>query len=169
MQIFTEEQILDQGFRARVIKDINGTWNKRRKREMRKRHEVLKDNTVKYVIEKLIQEGMLPQTIALMENRAANISVCRKIIEKLARCYNGGAQRDAGGEVPNQQISDLAVLMEMDQKMKKADKYSELFKNCAVMVIPEVCEKDESGKDTYRLKTRVLGPWQYDVIENAKD
>lgn len=169
MKLFSETQILDENFRALCIREIQSNTNKRRKREAMKRYEILKDNTVKYVVEKLQNEGLLPETVRLMENRAANISICRKVIEKLARCYSGGVIRDGGGDLQNVQIADMSGLLDIDGKMKKSDKYRKLFRNCFVQVVPEKVEIDKEGKEKYRLKMKVYGPWQYDVIESSQD
>jgi hypothetical protein len=168
MKMFSEEQLLDIKFRVKVIKEINGGASKGRKREAIKRHEVYKDQTVKWVLEKLQAEGLKKQTLMIMQNRASNISICRKVIEKLSRCYNNGVTREAGTEAENILISEMARLLDLDEKMKKCDRYLNLFKNVFPMVVPELCYQLGDVK-RYRLKIKTLMPWQYDVIEDARD
>lgn len=168
MKMFSEDQLLDKKFRVKVIKEISGGANKGRKREAVKRHEVYKDQTVKWVLEKLQAEGLKTQTLTIMQNRAANISICRKVIEKLSRCYNQGVTREAGSEAENILVSEMAQLLDIDEKMKKCDRYLNLFKNVFPIVIPELSFQKGDVKK-YRLKIKTLMPWQYDVIEDARD
>lgn len=169
MKLFREEQILDLAFRQKVIEEITSGENLARKEEALKRHEIYRDNTVKWVIKQLEREGLKPETIAMMSNRAANISVCRKIVNKLARCYMGGVNRTAESDETTQQIDQLSRLLCLDQKLKKADRYRELFRNNLVQIIPEYCAIESREVQKYKLKPRVLAPWQYDAIEDWYD
>ena len=76
MKLYSDEQLLDEGFRKKVIENLSGQKNEARKREMKKRHEVYKDMTVKWVIQKLKDERLKDSTLQLMANRAANVSIC---------------------------------------------------------------------------------------------
>jgi hypothetical protein len=162
MRLVSDEQILSLEIRQQVIKEILGPENTQRKVDMLKRHEVYRDRTKKWVVDALRREALQPQTIELMTNRAGNVSVCRKIINKLARSYMGGVNREAPDEASTAAIEELVRLMDWNAKMKKADRYRQLFKNCMIQVIPEY----ESLGQTC-LTQRVLAPWQYDVIESG--
>lgn len=235
MKLLNEDQILDEGFRKSVIKEILSPENVGRKKESFKRYEIYKDKARKYVIESLTAEGLGEETLKQMENRAANISICRKVINKLARTYSGGVIRETvkpedlaamakaapkpgvtedqtkvaevsdeqpqdtstqepeldqdpleapegGAEAPVEgeviespvvnatdlQISELARLLCFDEKMKKGDRYRELQKNMLFQVVPERIT-DEGEDPAYKLVLRTLLPWQYDVIEDARD
>ncbi len=168
MKIFNEDQILDPQFRAKVLDQIRQDSNQKRKREAKKRHEVYKDDTVKYVLLKLQNEGLSKDTVQLMENRAANVSICRKVIAKLARAYKGGVVRDTGNEVLNEKINYICDLLDFDSKQKKCDRYLHLFKNVISGIVPEPCF-DDPGVLKYRLKKKILAPWQYDVLEDHRD
>jgi hypothetical protein len=167
MKLLNESDILNKEFRLKVIKFIQSGANQARKREMKKRHDVYKDETSKWVIQKLKSEGLKESTVKLMENRASNISICRKVVDKLARCYNGGVQRESGSETGNEIVARITEYLEFDQKQKKVDRYRKLFKTALSLIVPE--EKLEFGKDVYGLKKRTLSPWQFDVLEDAKD
>lgn len=170
-RIINDAEILDQRVRAKIIKEIAGTENAARKQEAQKRQEIYKDNTKKWVIEALSQEGLLPQTLAQMANRASNISICKKIIDKLARCYLGGVSRVASVEGEQQQVDDLAKLLKLNAKNKKADRFRELHRNTMVQVIPvkDLDASEESGSDKFSIEYRVFSPWHYDVIEDYYD
>lgn len=170
-KLLTDEQILDLSFRQKIIKEITESENTTRKAEAQKRHEIYKDNTRKWVIESLAREGLKQATLETMANRAANISVCKKVIDKLARCYVGGVQRTATPESAQPQVDNLAKLLELNTKNKKADRFRELFKNTVVQPIPvkNVIESERAGIDKFDLEYRVYAPWQYDVIEDYYD
>lgn len=171
MKLHKEEQILDPVFRQKVIKEMMGSENLERKKEHMKRYEIYKDKTKQWVTKYLENEGLKPETVAQMSSRAANISLCRKVVDKLARTYAGAVERDGGDEIVTEQVSDLSRLLKFDEKMKKSDRYLELHRNNLIQVVPEPTgESDpDSEKNKYRLKMRVLAPWQYDVIEDAND
>lgn len=165
MKLLNEDQLLIKEFRVQVIKEIRSDWNKARKTEAKKRHEVYKDNTVKYVMEKLKREIKKAETLSLMENRASNISIGKKIINKLGRVYSGGGiKRETGNELSDIQVQEIAKLMNFDQKMKKADRYTRLFKNCLPWIYPDYVKDGE-----YRLCQKVYSPWQFDVLESPNE
>lgn len=162
-KLINEDQLLDLAFRKLVIEEITGSENRQRKtRELRK-YEIYKDNTRKWVIESLTRE-LSPETVAQMENRASNISIARKIVDKLARSYVGGVERKVEDKTSQSSIDELGRLLEVNAAMKKGDRYLELFKNTMVQVIPE---KIDVLLEKYRLKLRVLPPFMYDVIEDV--
>lgn len=164
MKIFNEEQILDPGFRKMVIKEIKGPENVSRKNEALKRYEIFKDNTKKWVLESLEDEGLREDTLKLMKSRASNISIAKKIIKKLARAYTNGVEREVDGS--SDAIETLAKELDMNSKMSKADQYVQLQKNVLVGCMPiENSVESYEGKDVYDLQLKVLDPHQFDVIE----
>lgn len=170
MNIYSEDQILDPVFRKQVLKEIEDTENQARKAEYLKRYECYKDQTNKYVTQGLVAEGLKPETIAQMSNRGGNISICRKVVNKLARTYSGGVQRLADPEIAQEAVDDLSRLLSFDQRMKKGDRYRELQRNSMLMIAPEL-DSHESTPEVprFKLKFSVLAPWQYDVLEDCHD
>lgn len=168
MKLISEEQLLDPDVRKLIIDEINLDNNLRRKNEALKRHEIFKDNTLKYVLKKLENEGLKKDTLILMSNRASNISICKKIVQKLARAYQEGVSRETGDDNLNQQISLLSLLLDFDNQMKKVDRYLRLQRNCLPWVMPEKCS-GVNEPDSWILKMKVLGPWQYDAVDNVRD
>lgn len=166
--IFTDEkQILDKDFRAQVIKEIVlGQENIARKNAMLRRHEIYRDKNSKWVMNAIEKEGFKAVTVEQMRNRASNISIARKIVNKLARTYVGGVDREAADETSQVSIDLLADELDFDTKMKKSDRYRQLFKNTMVFPVP-VLSAREPGK--YKIIMRVLAPWEYDVIEDPND
>lgn len=179
MREFTgQDQILDEGFRAEAIKEIvYNEENRERKSQMLRRHEIYRDKNKKWVMHSIEREGFKPETIAQMQNRATNISVCRKIVNKLAQTYMGGVERMAGEPTikegkkiqPPSQLSLDSWVDELDfnTNMKKVDRYLRLFRNTLAGIIP--VKEEYNGLTAYRLAFKVLAPWEYDVIEDPCD
>lgn len=165
MKIYQEEQILDFDYRVKVIKEILGQENIDRKFQALKRYDIYKDNTKKWVIEKLHQEGLKEQTISSMENRASNISICKKIINKISRAYSFGVERRVENETSQFQIDELYKKLDWNTNLKKTDRYLNLFKNNITGIVPVINREKSIDKPVYELSFKVLSPWQYDVIE----
>lgn len=165
-----ESQILDEGIRAKIIKEIlDGGESFRRKSHFLKKHEIYRDKNKKWVIESLQKEGLRSETIAQMSNRASNISIARRIVNKLARNYVTPPGRSVqSGEDAIEAWTDE---LDFNTKMKKADRYRELFRNTLVQVVPTKDTRESllTNKDKYRLNVKILPPWSYDVIEDEND
>lgn len=164
MRIFSDNDILNQSFRKQVIDEIKSDANRARKREALKRQECYRDNTLKYVLKSLEEMGLKGDTIKLMQTHASNISIVKKVVNKKARAYRGSITRSADKEVTTAQVMALAGLLGMNEKFKKADRTTELQNNSIVFCLPEPTPE---GK--IRLRASVLGPWQYDVIEDGRN
>lgn len=172
MMLETEEDVLKEDFRIAILKEIEGRENLHRKAESMRRYDIYKDKIKKYVVEGLKKEGLLQKTVDQMANRCANISIARKIVNKLARAYSAGVQREVVNEdtgkaidTDTKLIEDYAKLIKFDEKMRKGDRFRELQKNMLFQVVPEQIGDAEE----YRIALRTLSPWHYDIIEDAKD
>ncbi len=164
MRIFTEADVLDQGFRAKVISEIKSQSNQARKREALKRQECYRDNTIKHVMKSLKELGLKHDTLNVMQNHASNISIVKKVVNKKARSYRGQVIRSAGDDVVTTQVTALAAALGLNDQLKKADAVTELQNNSALFILPE-----RTPEGRARLRATVLGPWQYDVIEDARN
>lgn len=169
MRLTNQDQILVEDIRKKIIEEISQPENVQRKQEFLKRYEVYKDQTKKYVLKGLKDEGLREETIAQMSNRAGNISICRKIVNKKARAYSGGVQRQTENNDVQNQINELGRLLSFDQRMKKGDRYTELHKNAQLLIVPELEDDSDVEAKKYRLKFSVLAPWKYDVVEDYYD
>lgn len=166
MMLVNEDQILDQGFRFKVLKEISSQENIDRKKKDFKKYEIFKDKYLPYIADRLRSEGLKEETVSLMLNRASNIAFARKIVNKLSRAYNAGVTRSAEQEGLTTKIEEYAKLLYLNKMMKKADRYRELYKIAMLQVYPEKCYEDD---ELYKICVRILSPWQYDVIEDYKD
>lgn len=93
IQIKQEIDVInDPALRKRIIEEINGPENIRRKNEAYRRHLCYKDRTSHFVIQELLKQ-FDDDTVREMNYSLSNISIGRKIIDKLARVYSNGVQR----------------------------------------------------------------------------
>ena len=168
MRMFSEEQLTDIKFRKSVIDEILGGENTRRKQEHKKRYDLYKDKTYLYVRDLFAARGLRKETVAEMTTFLNNLSIYKKVINKLARSYSGGIDRDFGED--SERLSELYKLTAIDKTMRKADRYRESHKNCFVSVLPFLDHGESTDEaPRYRLKTKVYAPHEYDVIEDHED
>lgn len=170
-KLFNESDILNEDFRKKIIDEITKDQeNQSRKGESLRRHEIYRDKNSKWVMSAIEKEGFKPTTVAQMRNRASNISVCRKIINKLASTYVGGVQREAEEKSDQESLDALVKTLEVNRKMKKSDRYRQLQKNTMIQIVPvlDSAESTPEGKK-FNVLIKNLAPWEYDVIEDPYD
>lgn len=168
MLIQNESEILKEEVRIKIIEEMNLPENKQRKDEMYMRYEVYKDRTWKYVVAKML--AMLDmKTVQEMAYAISNISICKKIISKLARVYANGVERTVvdANDKPNEdltkQVQKLAKILNFNSAMKKTNRAYKRDKNTMFYVRPIKIN------DKYDLKPMPLYPYQYDVVEQPDD
>lgn len=168
MKLKNEDQILNHHFRKQVIHEITANENTDRKNKALRRHECYRDMTKKWVIERLHHENLKDETIRMMEQRAANISIVKKVVNKLARVYSGGVVREHEDEQVQDKLLQLQKLLNLDNTVRKANRWEELHKNAMLQVVPEVSTRASrnTGREIMKHSVRALAPWQYDVIED---
>lgn len=171
MKLISEDQILDLGFRELVISEmIDGHENLSRKHQELRKHEIYRDRNQKWVMQALAHEGYKDVTLARMRNRASNISICRKIVNKLAQTYVGGVKRLVEDKQSQESIDLWTDELDVDTRFKKLDRYRQLFKNTRAHIVPVPVEFDDKGIPIlFKMVMRILAPWEYDIIEDAHD
>ncbi len=168
MRVKSEIEILDQETRVQIINEIKGSENSSRKNAAYKRYLCYKDQTKQFVMEHLLQQ-FDQSTVNEMSYAIANISLIRKVVDKLARVYSHGVTRViSGDEESTMNMSKLEKELEFNSQIKKTNKFLKLQKNIAVYVKP--CPYiEEDGTEKYRLKVEPLNPYLYDVVEDYND
>lgn len=171
MKIKNETDILEKGFRNKIIVEILGQENEHRKLMELRKHEVYRDMTRKWVVLGLLNEAFKKDTVARMENRATNISICRKIVNKLAQTYTGGVTRKVRDDNSQVSIDLLSIELDINTRLKKSDRYRQLFKNTTVQVVarPNTAASKQAETAKFDIAVKVLAPWEYDVIEDSFD
>lgn len=146
--------ILDIEVRKKIIDDILGEENKRRKVESFRRLDIYKKNQRKYILER-IQKDLSPTTVANMRT-FTSINFTQKIVNAKASIYKNPPERTFANaqEREQKQIEELYKYALVDVKLKKANRYFKLEDQAAVQILP----KDGC------LHLRVLAPHHFDVI-----
>ena len=163
MKLNKEEDLLSLKFRQQFLASIASVDNVARKKEAKKRYEIFKDNSKKFVLEAMAKESKDGKNIIPeIESRASCISFCRKIIDKKAMVYKNPIERSFKNQ---EQLDAVVDLLNVDTVLKKANKYVELFKNTLIHVFP--WQDMITGK--YNISLRVLAPYDYDVLEDSNN
>lgn len=168
MRIKNQDEILDIGVRKKIIEEIECSENSDRKSESFKRHMVYKDKTDYWVLD-LLERQFDKQTVYEMSYAISNISLVRKIVDKLARVYSSGVTRAV---VINNQpateytdnIQKIERILNVNSKQKTLNRYLKLHRNAACYIKP--CP-DENGD--YSILLQPLAPHLYDVVEDYYD
>lgn len=92
VMITSEADLLSIEKRKALIDEFAGAANQRRKADAFKAYECLKDKTINYVYDLLTKE-FEPDTVAEMQYAMTNVSILRKVIDKLAKVYANGVKR----------------------------------------------------------------------------
>jgi hypothetical protein len=92
VKIKSETDLLNIETRKALIDEFAGAPNQRRKAEAFKAYECLKDKTINYVYD-LLTKQFEPDTVAEMQYAMTNVSILRKVIDKLAKVYANGVKR----------------------------------------------------------------------------
>lgn len=168
MRIKTEQDILKLEVRKAIIDEIKGSENQARKHEAYKRYLCYKDKTKDFVTEQLLKQ-FDQTTVEEMQYCVANVSLVRKIIDKLARVYNNGVKREIiNDEQATENLHSLEKELDFNSQIRTANKFLKLQKNLAFYVKPcPVYQADGSFK--YKIKLDPLNPYLYDVIEDYYD
>lgn len=171
ISLFNDEQILNEGFRKKIIAEINGTENVERKRRAAACWEIWRDQVRGFVLDRLKAQGFLPETLAVMNQRASNVNLFKKIVSKKARSYSKGVDRSVpDDQTATKDIEVVATEMDLTGAMKKADRYRKAARNCLVYIYPEMKQDPaDATKMAMGLCTKVFFPHLYDAIPDAKD
>jgi hypothetical protein len=168
MRIQNEEELLNRDVRKRIIDEIIAPENQARKDKAYKRYRIFKDMTKEFVISELMKQ-FSKKTVDEMSFSISNISLVRKIVDKLSRVYSGGVAREIpGSEEETKSLEAIADEICINQSMKKANRLLKLHKN--ILVMPKPCpETYQDGSKSYDIKLDVLSPYLYDVVEDYYD
>lgn len=170
--IKTESDLLNEGNRAKIMEAIKSSENKARKDSAYKRYEVYKDRTFRYVAEKMLL-WFDRETVGEMAYAISNISLERKIVDKLARVYSQGVTRTVGKDdaTPDdklsQDVEELAKLLKMNTAMKKTNRAYKRDKNAMAYIKPYKCI--ENNQEMWDIEICTMFPYLYDVIQDPNN
>lgn len=124
--ITSEDDILREEVRKAMIDHWLSPKNQDRKREAFRAYECLKDKTNNYVMDLLLKQFEI-QTVVEMQYAITNISILRKVIDKLAKVYANGAKRTMPKEEKKPAkkpgiLSKIGAALGMGEKPAPTDK-----------------------------------------------
>ena len=165
MRIKSERELLNQDIRKQIINEILSDENQKRRKNAYKRFKLLKDETAHFVKIELLKQ-FSNQTVERMSYAISNISIFRKIIDKLSRVYSYGVERKINNnELETKKLQSISKKISMNKKMKTTNKYLKSSKNACVYIKP--CKFiDIEGDERWYPKLEVLNPHLYDVVED---
>lgn len=168
MRIKNESDFLNPAIRAQLIGEIESFENQARKFSAYKRYQCYKDKTKNYVVELLLRQFDY-ETVEEMRYALSNISIVKKVIDKLARVYSNGVERSVeDDEAATENVQKLTKLLDVNTAVKKANRFLKLHKNVDLFVKP--CPVyDINNKESWAVKLEVLQPFLYDVVEDYYD
>lgn len=168
MMLFKESDVLNEDFRKKVLQEIKGAENQARKERQYIRYQIYHDQVARYTIDLLAKQFDL-STIEEMRVSLTNVSLCRKIIDKLARVYSYGVERVLKSKRDQKKFDEFLKDINATSKMKKANRYLELHNNIWITLLPKP-NKDALGNViSYDLKLSIVPPFLFDVIEDYDD
>lgn len=169
MRIKTENEILDPVIRKRIIEEIKGQENQLRKNEAYKRHVCYKDGVKHYVVDFLLRQ-FEASTVQEMRYALSNISIVKKVVDKLARVYSNGVERAiTNSEEDTEKLKDIEKKLDVNSAMKKANRFLKLQKNVDLFVKPCPVKNFDGTETKWAVKLEVLPPYLYDVVEDYDD
>lgn len=167
MRLQNEDQILDQSVRQKIIEEIEGYENKCRKYHSYKRYQCYKDKTSHFVVELLLRQ-FDTETVEEMRYALSNISIVKKVIDKLSRVYSNGVERIiSGDEEATDKLKTIEKVLDVNSSMKKTNRFLKLEKNADLFIKPCPVETKEGRK--WAIKLEPLLPHLFDVVEDYYD
>lgn len=168
MRVKNEAELLKPEVRKQIIEEIKGRENLMRKYQAYKRYQCYKDKTSHYVVELLLRQ-FDQDTVEEMRYALSNISIVKKVIDKLARVYSNGVERSINGdEKATANLKTLEKKLDVNTAVKKANRFLKLEKNVDLFVKP--CPvQDVNGKTLWTAKLEAYLPYLYDVVEDYYD
>ena len=148
-----KQDLLDMGYRKKIINEIKGDENVQRKIVSYKKQNMQNDNFYQYVVEYL-ESKLDPETVQEM-HVFSDVNLQKRISKSEAAIYRTEPHREFF--VNDKQVDELKDIydrMNIDTCMRRANEAFKYQDQCAIQVYPEDGE----------LKSRVLLPHHYDVI-----
>ena len=142
-----------------ILQEIEGSANRRRKKEAWKAFRCSKGHQERY-IERELKE-LYPRTANKF--RKGNISIVKKTINKVAKAYKNKPKRSLKTDKETKALSKIYNKNSFNTAFKEADKIFNLHNYVALwLTYINPTNKNEKGK--YLL--RALAPYEYDVIRD---
>lgn len=167
MRIKKEQELLLPETLKQLVEEIEGTPNRTRKYNSYRRYQCYKDKTNHFVYEMLLRQFDI-QTVDQMRYSLSNISIVKKVIDKLARVYSNGVERSIKGDPKaTEKLNELVKVLDINTSLKKTNRFLKLEKNVSLFVKP--CPIVDGTKENWGIKVEPLLPHVYDAVEDFYD
>jgi len=163
----SEDEILKDDVRQKIVDEIEQPENQHRKDEAYRRFEVWRDRTKKFV-RHMLRKQLNHTTVEEMEYAMANISVVRKIIDKLAKVYTNGVVRSFDDDGDTECLNLLEKKLKATTNMKTVNRLLKLHRNAALYIKPTQFI-DGEGNTKFKPVWQPMSPYLYDVVEQFYD
>ncbi len=169
MRIKTESDVLKPEVRKLIIEEIEGRENLTRKFEAYKRYQCYKDRTSTYVVDLLLRQ-FDSETVEEMRYALSNVSIVKKVIDKLARVYSNGVERSIKDDkTATENLKKLEKILDVNTAVKKTNRFLKLEKNVDLFIKPCPVYGTTESDMKWTIKLEALLPYLYDVIEDFYD
>ena len=173
MRIKSELELLKPDVRKAIIEEVEGSENRTRKSKHYVRHMVYRDQTA-YFVQKNLLAQFDEKTVKEMQFALTNVSLVRKVVDKLSRVYSSGVNREVVSEtglkleVETETVQKLESELNVNTHLKTINRLLKLHRNCALYVKPCPVYLND-GRELMTLKIQALAPYLYDVVEDFYD
>jgi hypothetical protein len=167
MRLLSADELLKQEVRVQIVSEIEAIENQRRKKDHFMRTEIYKDQTKRFVIDQLLKQ-FDQSTVDEMDYAIANLSIAKKVIDKLAKVYANGVRREIPDDKENtKKLQQLEKLLDFNSRMKITNRWLKLNRNVIdyVKPIPQGLGEDK----TWRVSVQPTNAYLYDAIEDFHD
>lgn len=164
-----EDELLNISRRQTIIAEIKGSEEQARRQEAWDKYKTLKDES-KDLVRKKLSDLFSASTVKRMEPSLSNISIAKKIINKLARVYSYGVSRSIGeDEIETDKLDFHIKHSKANQKFKTQNTNTKYHKTAGMFIKPIIEQKNADG-DMIGYPTLVpMDPYLYSVVEHHSD
>lgn len=167
MRIKSQNELLDISVRAQIIEEIEGSEEQKRRDRAYMSQQCYRDQTRRFTIEELLNQ-FEQTTVNQMDYAISNISIVKKVIDKLARVYSYGVDRTIGEDKERTEaLQKIASCLKMNTQMKLTNRMLKLHRNTALYIKP--CPYEMGDEKYWSVKLQPLSPHLYSVIEDYYD
>lgn len=145
---------------AKIIDEIEGDQNRRRRQEAWKTFQCLEGNQEEYIKNRLIE--VYPKTFSKF--RIGNINIPKKIVDKKNKAYKTAPIRSLENKKENEELERIYKDYKFSRAFKEADRLFNAHKYVAAWLTyinPE--ENSDALEGMYKLQS--LAPYEYDLIK----
>ena len=172
MKIKSELDLTNEATRMKIIEAIKLPENVARKDKFYKFYQCYKDNTREYVLRHILKQ-FDADTVEEMSYAITNLGFARKVVDKLARVYNYGVEREVyvneeKDDELTEALSKLAKEIDANRLFKKTNRWLKRDKNCVQYLVPKEVNPDQEDSKKI-IKPSVLPAYLYDVVEYESD